>query len=352
MPPLTKQSFSSRILTWFDRHGRKDLPWQKKPTPYRVWISEVMLQQTQVSTVIPYYQRFMQRFTSLKQLAQADLDEVLHYWSGLGYYARARNLHKAARLVHEQYRGRFPGTIEALQALPGIGRSTAGAILSLSHQQPHAILDGNVKRVLARHHAIAGWTGQTKVMQTLWSIAEDLTPCEHTAQYNQAMMDLGATLCTRTKPACDRCPVAQDCQALSKNIVAELPTPKARKILPVRDTVMLVIKNGPMILLEKRPPTGIWGGLWSLPESSSPEALYQDCHDRWGIQVEEANAMAPWHHTFSHYQLNVMPYTIKISAESGRVMDEQRYIWYNSSRANKRGLAAPVKRLFKDEKST
>jgi len=308
-----------------------------------------MLQQTQVATVIPYYQRFMKRFTSIKQLAQADLDEVLHYWSGLGYYARARNLHKAACLVHEHHQGRFPNNIEALQALPGIGRSTAAAILSLSRGEPHAILDGNVKRVLARHHAIEGWTGQTKVMQTLWLLSEELTPKKYTAEYNQAMMDLGATLCTRSKPACGRCPVEEDCQALSKDIVSELPTPKARKSLPVRNTVMLVIKKGAMILLEKRPPTGIWGGLWSLPESTSLEALDQDCIDRWSMQIKSTKALPPWQHTFSHYQLNVQPYEIVFASQSDKVMDDQRYIWYNSKQDNKRGLAASVKRLLNEE---
>jgi A/G-specific adenine glycosylase len=344
-------SFSSRVLDWFDQHGRKDLPWQKKPTPYRVWVSEIMLQQTQVNTVIPYYQRFMQRFPSLTKLAQADLDEVLHYWSGLGYYARARNLHKTAQLILEQHKGRFPTVIENVMELPGIGRSTAAAILSLSRGQHHAILDGNVKRVLARHHAIAGWTGNSKIMHYLWAIAEGLTPSQRVAEYNQAMMDLGATLCTRSQPDCDHCPVAQDCQALIEDRVAELPTPKARQALPVRDTFMLVIENGSDILLEKRPPTGIWGGLWSLPECESMREVEQVCKDRWGMQVEHIASLSPWQHTFSHYRLNVYPYAISFSVYPERVMDDQRYIWYNDSAMQKLGLAAPVRHLLNHNKS-
>ncbi len=346
MPQNTIPTFSSRVLDWFDQHGRKDLPWQKNPSPYRVWVSEIMLQQTQVATVIPYYQRFMQRFSSLKRLALADQDEVLHYWSGLGYYARARNLHKTAQLIHAQHRGRFPAGIEDLVALPGIGRSTAAAILSLSRGQHHAILDGNVKRVLARHQAIDGWTGEAKVMQYLWALSEDLTPSLRTADYNQAMMDLGATLCTRSKPDCGHCPVAEDCLALCEDRVMQLPTPKAKKSLPLRDTVMLVIEQENGILLERRPPSGIWGGLWSLPECESKDAIAQACKQRWGMQVQQLSALTPWQHTFSHYRLHVYPYAVNLLAGADRVMDDQRYIWYNSNTSQKLGLAAPVKYLF------
>jgi A/G-specific adenine glycosylase len=352
VPDTSIPSFSSRVLDWFDNHGRKDLPWQKKPTPYRVWVSEIMLQQTQVTTVIPYYQRFMQRFPGLAKLAQADLDEVLHYWSGLGYYARARNLHKTAQLILEQHKGRFPTAIEKVMELPGIGRSTAAAILSLSRGQHHTILDGNVKRVLARHHAVSGWTGNTRVMQYLWAIAEGLTPTERVAEYNQAMMDLGATLCTRLKPDCDHCPVAQDCQALIEGRVAELPTPKARQSLPVRDIVMLVIENENALLLERRPPTGIWGGLWSLPECESRSDVEQACKDRWGMQVEHIASLPPWQHTFSHYRLNVYPCVVRVTPSTARVMDDQCYIWYNSNAIQKLGLAAPVKQLFNRYETT
>lgn len=348
VPDSPQHTFSSRLLKWFDQHGRKDLPWQKNTTPYRVWVSEIMLQQTQVITVIPYYQRFMKRFKSLKQLAEADQDEVLHYWAGLGYYARARNLHKTAMLLHADYKGRFPDDIDALIALPGIGRSTAAAILSLSRGQHHAILDGNVKRVLARHHAVSGWTGQPRIMQYLWAISENLTPQKRVADYNQAMMDLGATLCTRTKPACERCPVSSDCLALSDGKVLELPTPKARKTLPVRDTVMLIIKKDNAIMLEKRPPTGIWGGLWSLPECDDIEAVPEQCLQRWGIRIKTLKSLSPWHHTFSHYQLNVYPYEVMPEKSSATVMDHQQTIWYNSSQTNKRGLAAPVIRILKE----
>lgn len=348
MPDSSLYTFSTRLLKWFDQHGRKDLPWQKNPTPYRVWVSEIMLQQTQVITVIPYYQRFMQRFNSLKQLAEADQDEVLHYWAGLGYYARARNLHKAAKLLRQQHKGRFPDAIEQLIALPGIGRSTAAAILSLSRGQHHAILDGNVKRVLARHHAVSGWTGQAKIMQYLWAISESLTPQKRVAEYNQAMMDLGATLCTRSKPACECCPVAKDCVALIDGRVGELPTPKARKTLPVRETVMLVIKKDNTIMLEKRPPSGIWGGLWSLPECPSSDDIQADCLQRWGIKVKAMKALSPWQHTFSHYQLNVYPYEVTAGKQSQQIMDAQQTIWYNSTQTDKRGLAAPVKRILNE----
>ncbi len=351
MPDTQLPSFSSRVLDWFDHHGRKDLPWQKNPTPYRVWVSEIMLQQTQVNTVIPYYRRFMQRFPSLKQLAQADLDEVLHHWSGLGYYARARNLHKSAQLIVAQHKGRFPQAIEQVIELPGIGRSTAAAILSLARAQHHSILDGNVKRVLARHCAVTGWTGNAKIMQYLWAIAEELTPAERVADYNQAMMDLGATLCTRSRPDCEHCPLAQDCVALSADRVAELPTPKARQTLPVRDTVMLVIEQDNNVLLEKRPPSGIWGGLWSLPECPSLDQVEQVCQERWGMQVEHMSALSPWQHTFSHYRLNVYPCTIDISAYPDRVMDDQRYIWYNGSATQKLGLAASVRHYINEYKT-
>jgi A/G-specific adenine glycosylase len=340
------RSFSQRILKWFDHHGRKDLPWQQNPAPYRVWVSEIMLQQTQVKTVIPYYLQFMQRFPDVDSLANAKLDDVLHHWSGLGYYARARNLHKTAGIVSHQLHSKFPDTLDALIELPGIGRSTAAAILSLASGQQQTIMDGNVKRVLARHEAIMEWTGKPSTLKTLWKIAESYTPVKNTAAYNQAMMDLGATLCTRSKPACERCPVAEDCQAFSQQLVTRLPVPKPKKILPVRDTIMLIIQKDAELLLEKRPANGIWGGLWSLPEIQSLELLEQHCRQHWGLEVQTNDAPAAWHHTFSHYRLNVKPCVLDVVSSTPQIMDTDRYIWYNSNHINKLGLAAPVKQIL------
>ena len=259
--------FASRLLNWFDTHGRKDLPWQNPATPYRVWLSEIMLQQTQVATVIPYFERFVQHFPNVVMLAAARQDDVLSLWSGLGYYARARNLHRAARQLIEQYAGDFPDTLELVQALPGIGRSTAGAILSLSRGAPHAILDGNVKRVLARYHAVDGWPGKAAVARRLWQLAEFALPGERAGAYNQAMMDLGATLCTRARPRCGACPVQAGCAAFATQSPERYPGRRDRQPLPVRETCMLVLRDSRQaVLLERRPESGRWGSLWSFPE--------------------------------------------------------------------------------------
>ncbi len=305
-----------------------------------------MLQQTQVNTVIPYYLRFMKRFPNTRQLAEADLDEVMQHWQGLGYYARARNLHKAAIQVCSQFSGRFPKSLEQVMGLPGIGRSTAGAVLSLSRGEHHPILDGNVKRVLARHQAVEGRVGDKKIIDNLWSISAVLTPQERVADYNQAMMDLGTAICTRSKPGCDRCPVLQDCLALQQGLVDLLPTPGARQKLPQRDTAMLVIKKGNRILLEKRPPTGIWGGLWSLPECDPDENIGLICKKYWGLHAEEIRPLSTWNHTFSHYRLNVQAHEIIIRGKNKLVMDENRYEWCNIEQAGEKGLAAPVRRLI------
>jgi len=288
-------SFDQRVLQWFDEHGRKHLPWQQNPTGYRVWVSEIMLQQTQVATVIPYYERFMSRFPTLNALATSPIDDVLAHWSGLGYYARARNLHRCAQEVLKNHAGEMPNSLEALQALPGIGRSTAAAIVSLAHGIPEPILDGNVKRVLARHRAVKGWPGQAAVLKELWSISEAVTPRERCGPFNQAMMDLGATLCKRSKPQCPVCPVAEDCQGLATGDPTAYPGKKPKKDKPVKATVMLLIRNdADGILLEKRPPSGIWGGLWSLPEVEK---------DQWG--AVEGESVMRFRHTFSHYHLDI-----------------------------------------------
>ena len=345
------KGFSDRVLTWFDRHGRRDLPWQREPTPYRVWVSEIMLQQTQVATVIPYFERFLARFPDVASLAAATEDEVLHLWSGLGYYARARNLHRAAQLVVEHHGGRFPLDLDSVEALPGVGRSTAGAILSLAAGQRHAILDGNVKRVLARCFAIEGWPGRAGVLRALWEQAEQLTPTRRVGAFNQAMMDLGAGVCTRSRPACEACPLAELCVARAEGRVAELPAPKPRRALPVRAVQMLlVVSPGGELLLERRPPTGVWGGLWSLPEcagDADPGA--------WALLnlQQTGRVEARWpvrRHSFSHYHLDMEPVVIRLKNSATCVLEPGRRVWYNFAQPDSRGLAAPVSRLIDELK--
>ena len=340
------EAFGQRVLAWFEQYGRKDLPWQQDPTPYRVWVSEIMLQQTRVSSVIPYYQKFMENFPDMLTLASAQLDEVLHLWSGLGYYARARNLHKAAEQVRDQHGGGFPDTFEAILALPGIGRSTAGAILALACGQRFPILDGNVKRVLARHRAVKGWPGKLQVQNTLWEWAEHFTPQNQTAGYTQAMMDLGATICTRGKPDCSACPLREDCIALHTDQVRMLPTPKPKKVLPVKSTQMILLSNANQdILLEKRPPTGIWGGLWSFPECEHA-SIEQWCAQKFACKVEAKEDWPVLRHTFSHFHLDISPVHVRVNAISSRIMEADRYVWYNNAQPKRIGLAAPVKQLL------
>jgi len=337
--------FASRLLTWYDTDGRKDLPWQQRVDPYRVWVSEIMLQQTQVKTVIPYFERFMQSFPDVISLADADIDEVLHHWSGLGYYARARNLHKAARKVRDEFGGEFPLQFDDVQSLPGIGRSTAGAILSLAAGQRHPILDGNVKRVLARHGAIAGWPGQTAVQKELWSLAGERTPHARVADYTQAIMDLGATLCTRSRPACTACPVSDDCEAYATNTIGEYPGRKPKKAKPLKTTTMVLATNGDSVYLERRPPAGIWGGLWSLPEIQDEDLA------AWSARILEADdpETEPWEplrHSFSHYDLDIRPYVVRVDATSSKVADGNDSTWYRLDDLPPGGIAAPVMKLI------
>jgi A/G-specific adenine glycosylase len=297
------QDFSDKLLSWFDHHGRKHLPWQQNQTPYRVWLSEIMLQQTQVATVIPYYERFTQRFPDVASLASAEEDEVLHLWTGLGYYARARNLQKAAKQLVQEHNGEFPAGLDQLQNLPGIGRSTAGAIMALAFKLPATILDGNVKRVLARCYAVDGWPGQTQVSNKLWAIAEELSPDTRIADYTQAIMDMGATLCTRSKPKCEICPFSNECIAYRDDRIKELPGKKPKKAMPIRNTQMLVVSNSNgELLLQRRPSQGLWGGLWSFPECDD-----QEVHLRLeGLQILESQIskiehQTPFRHTFTHF---------------------------------------------------
>lgn len=305
---------ASTVLDWFDRYGRHDLPWQHDRTPYRVWVSEIMLQQTQVATVIDYYRRFMTRFPDVETLASADIDDVLHLWTGLGYYARARNLHRCAITVTESHQGHFPDTLEGLESLPGIGRSTAGAILSLGSGRRGVILDGNVKRVLCRVHAIDSWPGKTATLKQLWQIAEESTPAQRVADYNQAMMDLGATVCKRGKPACARCPLRENCRGLHQGIADKLPVSKPKKALPRRQTCMLIFQDDNKVLMYRRPDTGIWGGLWSFPEVTLPDesdsptsaasvSKHLPTCQNWQLKgITETVS-----HTFSHFHLRIFP---------------------------------------------
>ena len=343
------EQFSQRVIGWYDTHGRKHLPWQEPRTSYRVWISEIMLQQTQVNTVIPYYERFMQRFPDVLALANAPLDEVLHHWSGLGYYARARNLHKAAQLVRDQYQGQFPEVFEQVCELPGIGRSTAGAILSLACHQRHAILDGNVKRVLARYFLIEGWPGGTRTANQLWEKAEQLTPGKYVAKYNQAMMDIGSGICKRSKPDCQVCPINNGCQAFFTQRQAEFPHRKPRKTIPVRKTQMLMVCNANHeILLQRRPPAGVWGGLLAFPELPPGQAIDHWCKTQLGLNVSQHAVWPELRHTFSHFHLDITPIVVRIHSISNRVMDQDDWVWYKGESATQGGMAAPVKRLINE----
>lgn len=347
---MPEQDFPQQLLNWHDQHGRHDLPWQQDINPYRVWISEIMLQQTQVATVIPYYQRFIQQFPDVLTLANAGIDSVLHLWTGLGYYARARNLHRAAQNIRDGHAGRFPNELEQLIALPGIGRSTAAAILAIADNQHHAILDGNVKRVLTRFYAIAGWPGKRGVEQQLWQKAEQLTPAKRTGQYTQAIMDLGATLCTRSKPRCEDCPVAGNCQAHRSATVSNYPGKKPRKLLPERESIMLLLSNANNeILLQQRPPTGLWGGLWCLPEAECTlhkDSLKKWCREQLQFALHEMRVWQGLRHSFSHFHLNIIPVHIRGDFMDSTIMDSASTVWYNTRQPDALGLAAPVKKLL------
>jgi len=343
--------FAAGVLRWFEQHGRKDLPWQQKPTPYRVWISEIMLQQTQVMTVIPYYQRFIESFPDVLTLANASTDAVLHHWSGLGYYARARNLHKTAQLIRDDFGGQFPNDFDEVLGLPGVGRSTAGAILALSSGQRHAILDGNVKRVLARFHGVEGWPGKTAVQKTLWKHAEQHTPEEDIAEYTQAMMDLGATVCTRSKPHCGTCPLADDCFAQREGSQIKFPGKRPKKNRPLRKSRMVLAVDGGCVFLQQRPPAGIWGGLWSFPELESDQDAQRWCIDALDATVRKQERWETLRHSFSHFDLDIEPVAMRVSTTSGRVADDVSGVWYDLDDPQELGLAAPVSELLKKLRS-
>ncbi len=343
--------FGVRVLDWFDVHGRKDLPWQHDVTPYRVWVSEIMLQQTQVQTVIPYFERFLKSFPDMASLAGAQQDEVLSHWSGLGYYARARNLHKAAKTICSEHDGEFPEDFDAVVALPGIGRSTAGAILSLALGQRQPILDGNVKRVLARHEAVEGWPGNNKVAAILWDSASRNTPQARVAEYTQAIMDLGATLCTRSKPRCPECPVSSDCEASRLSQVGDYPGKKPKVSKPLRSTTMILASIGDQVYLERRPEAGIWGGLWSLPELGD-RSLDEWCDEELGSAALESRSWDVLRHSFSHYDLDISPIVVRVDSHAGKVADAGSKTWYKLDDAPPGGLAAPVKHLINQLKKS
>lgn len=353
--------FAQAMLAWYDKFGRKHLPWQQEKTLYGVWLSEVMLQQTQVSTVIPYFERFIKVLPTITALANAPLDEVLHLWTGLGYYARARNLHKAAQTIRDQYRGEFPQDFQQVWCLTGIGRSTAGAILSSCLNAPYPILDGNVKRVLARYFAIEGWPGNKKVEDRLWALSAQITPTTNVADFNQAMMDLGAMICTRSKPKCTLCPLNRDCQANLTGDQENLPSKKPRKTLPERKSYFLILACDGKVALEQRKKSGLWGGLYCFPQFTSKAALLEHLNEQGIIYYQE---WTTFRHTFSHFHLDIYPIYAEINAKpadknhSGwkktaeNVAEYKSFIssmvkyWYDPQNPDQIGLATPVKNLL------
>jgi A/G-specific adenine glycosylase len=339
-------NFAAAVLDWFDHSGRKHLPWQQDVAPYRVWLSEIMLQQTQVSTVIPYFEKFVLQFPDVASLASASVDDVLAQWTGLGYYSRARNLHRAAKIIREEHRGKFPDNLEVLTELPGIGRSTAAAIISIAYNKKAAILDGNVKRVLARFHAVAGWPGDSAVAKTLWQHAEQHTPEKRVGDYTQAMMDIGATVCTRSKPKCDICPLRVKCAAYWCESVALYPGKKPRKILPVKSVQMLIIRNpAGEILLQQRPPSGLWGGLWCLPEASTTDDITESCKALCQQKPSTQEVWPGWRHSFSHYHLDITPVLLDL-AKTPTTIAEAGWRWVNPTQSQILGMPAPLVRLM------
>ena len=337
--------FASRIVRWQREHGRHGLPWQDTRDAYRIWLSEIMLQQTQVAAVLPYYERFLARFPGVAALASAAQDDVLALWSGLGYYARARNLHRAAQEVVARHGGVFPTSFDALATLPGIGRSTAAAIAAFASGERRAILDGNVRRVLARHAGIEGDPTRASVSASLWSTAESrLPPCDIEA-YTQGMMDLGASVCTARDPRCLLCPVNADCVARHDDRIAELPGRKARAAPRRKRIAMLVVLRGGEVLLEKRAPAGIWGGLWSLPEAGADEAPAEALARGWGLAAAQVLPLAPFEHAFTHFTLEVAPWRIQL-ARGSKLAEGKAGTWLSLEDVKGAALPSPVKKLL------
>ena len=342
-----QDDFARRLLAWFDTSGRHDLPWQHPRTPYRVWLSEVMLQQTQVRTAMPYFERFVEAFPTLGDLAAATLDQVLAQWSGLGYYARARNLHSSARLCAERHDGELPRDYDALLALPGIGRSTAGAILAQAWGDRFAILDGNVKRVLTRYHGVAGWPNTPAIEKQLWALAQAHLPHSRLADYTQAQMDFGATLCTRQNPACMLCVLNEDCVALRDGRVEELPTSRPGKPLPERIALVLLVRNAAGdVLLQRRPPTGIWASLWSLPEAATHDQARAWFSAQLHGDYDQGEALAEIPHAFTHYRLRLHPLRWDALTVRDAVHDNDDLRWVSAADLPSLGLPAPIRKLL------
>jgi A/G-specific adenine glycosylase len=323
-------TFADAVIAWQKLHGRHDLPWQNTSDPYAIWVSEIMLQQTQVAAVIGYYAKFMQRFPTIAALANATQDDVLQSWSGLGYYSRARNLHNAAQKIEHEFSGVFPTQFDDILSLPGIGRSTAAAISTFALNAPQPILDGNVKRVFARHFNISGWPSTPKIEQMMWQIAMRENPANDAIAYTQGLMDLGATLCTRTKPNCAVCPVNASCEAKAKSLVSLLPTPKPRKVIPEKSTTMLVFVNGDEVMLEKRPPVGIWGGLWSFPEVDD---------------VMSDSPLSKLTHTFTHFKLHITPQLVYTNSSHPQA-NEAGKIWLSIDDAIGAAIPTPIRKIL------
>ncbi|MBY0500191.1 MAG: A/G-specific adenine glycosylase [Nitrosomonas sp.] len=341
---------SERLIIWHGQYGRHHLPWQKSRDPYAIWLSEIMLQQTQVNTVIPYYVRFMQEFPTIDSLAQASLDTVLSLWSGLGYYSRARNLHITARKVMHYYQGQFPCTRETIQNLPGIGRSTAAAIAVFSFGQREAILDGNVKRIFARYYGISGYPGENKTQNLLWKKAEESLPVHYhngkIETYTQALMDLGATVCTRQVPLCKICPLQSECVALKENRVSQLPAAKPRRPFPQKETIFLLLMQRQSILLEQRPSSGIWGGLWCPPEIGVGIDVISHCQYNLNIEVKAPIKLPTLDHQFTHFKLRIHPQLLQVTS-SESLITLPKFIWTKPSNALAKGIPAPVRKLIK-----
>ena len=337
--------FASRLITWQKIHGRHDLPWQNTADPYAIWVSEIMLQQTQVASAIGYYSKFMQRFTDIAALAHASQEQVLAYWSGLGYYSRARNLHHAARIIIEQHQGVFPDDFQVMQTLPGIGRSTAAAIASFAFNQVQTILDGNVKRVLARHFLVEGWTSAPKVEKDLWQLAEQLLPQQDMVAYTQGLMDLGATLCSRSKPKCSSCPLIKSCAAYQQHRVADLPTAKPRKVIPEKHITMLILLHDGKVMLEKRPASGIWGGLWSFPETEANLSFDSIVLNQFEITARTSPPLTKLSHTFTHFRLHIQPQPMQVASVPPKI-SEPKYIWLSIEDALDAAIPTPIRKIL------
>lgn len=338
-------SFSNAIIVWQKQHGRHDLPWQNTIDPYAVWVSEIMLQQTQVTAVIGYYANFMARFPTIAALSNATQEEVLQSWSGLGYYSRARNLHNSAQTIIDEFGGVFPQDFDDILSLPGIGRSTAAAISTFALNNPQPILDGNVKRVFARHYLIKGWTGTPTIQKDLWRIAERENPADDAIAYTQGLMDLGSTICTRSKPKCEACPLIKSCKAYAEDQTRSLPTPKPKKTIPQKETTMLVIRMGNEVLLEKRPQKGIWAGLWSLPEISMAAIASEVALEKFGLSVEPDEPLAIVNHVFTHYKLDITPQPLQVTNTPTNV-EMSGYIWLSIDDAIGAALPTPVRNIL------